>query len=54
MSNEIKFAYLKSHPLFSNLSEQKINDISNYAKVNRATFLFNTTYVLFANLNPVK
>ena len=33
MSDEIKFAYLKNHPLFANLSEQKINDASACAKV---------------------
>ena len=33
MTDEIKFAYLKSHPLFSSLSEQKINDACSCAKV---------------------
>ena len=33
MSNEVKYAYLKSHPLFENMSEQKINDACNLAKL---------------------
>jgi CRP/FNR family cyclic AMP-dependent transcriptional regulator len=33
MSDEIKYLYLKSHPLFANLSEQKIKDACGLAKV---------------------
>lgn len=33
MSDEIKFVYLKNHPLFSNLSEQKIKDACSLVKV---------------------
>ncbi|HLK30819.1 MAG TPA: Crp/Fnr family transcriptional regulator [Puia sp.] len=33
MSDEIKYLYLKSHPLFTNLSEQKIKDACSLAKV---------------------
>jgi len=33
MSQEIKYVYLKSHPLFANLAEQKIQDACNMAKV---------------------
>jgi len=33
MCDEIKFAYLKSHPLFNNLPEQKIKDACTYMKV---------------------
>jgi CRP/FNR family transcriptional regulator len=33
MSEEIKYAYLKSHPLFAHESEQMIKDISPLAKV---------------------
>lgn len=33
MSQEIKYVYLKSHPLFANLSEQKIQEACNLAKV---------------------
>ena len=33
MCEEIKYAYLKSHPLFSNISEQKIKDASSTVKV---------------------
>ena len=33
MSNEVKYAYLKSHPLFSNLQEQKINEACHLAKL---------------------
>ena len=33
MCDEIKFAYLKSHPLFNNLPEQKIKDACAYMKV---------------------
>ena len=33
MSQEIKYVYLKSHPLFANLSEQKIQDACKMAKV---------------------
>jgi len=36
MSDEIKYAYLKSHPLFANASEQNIKDASNLAKVKTA------------------
>jgi len=33
MSEEIKYAYLKIHPLFANLSEQKIKDACSTVKV---------------------
>jgi CRP/FNR family transcriptional regulator, cyclic AMP receptor protein len=33
MSEEIKYAYLKIHPLFANLSEQKIKDACSMVKV---------------------
>ena len=33
MSEEIKYAYLKSHPLFANVSEQKIKDACSVVKV---------------------
>ena len=33
MSSEVKYAYLKSHPLFSNLQEQKINEACHLAKL---------------------
>ncbi len=33
MSSEVKYAYLKSHPLFSNMPEQKINEACNLAKL---------------------
>jgi|SRR5437762_3384341 len=33
MCDEIKYAYLKSHPLFANISEQKIKDACTIAKV---------------------
>jgi CRP/FNR family transcriptional regulator len=33
MSQEIKYVYLKSHPLFANLPEQKIQDACNMTKV---------------------
>ena len=33
MSQEIKYVYLKSHPLFANLAEQKIQEACNLAKV---------------------
>jgi CRP/FNR family transcriptional regulator, cyclic AMP receptor protein len=33
MFDEIKYAYLKSHPLFANVSEQKINDACSMVKV---------------------
>ena len=36
MSDEIKYAYLKGHPLFANASEQNIKDASNLAKVKTA------------------
>lgn len=33
MCDEIKFVYLKSHPLFSNLSDQQVKDASQLMKV---------------------
>src|SRR5258708_3900187 len=33
MSSEIKYAYLKSHPLFSNMQEQKMNEACDLAKL---------------------
>jgi CRP/FNR family transcriptional regulator, cyclic AMP receptor protein len=33
MSDEIKYAYLKSHPLFANTGEQKIKEVCNLVKV---------------------
>src|SRR5215470_16469187 len=33
MFDEIKYAYLKSHPLFANVGEQKINDACSMVKV---------------------
>lgn len=33
MYNEVKFVYLKSHPLFTNLTDQQINDACSLAKV---------------------
>ncbi len=33
MSEEIKFLYLKTHPMFANLSEQKIKDACSIVKV---------------------
>lgn len=33
MYDEIKYAYLKSHPLFANASEQKIIDVSSQVKM---------------------
>jgi len=33
MSEEIKYAYLKSHPLFTNVGEQKIKDACSIVKV---------------------
>ena len=33
MCDEIKYAYLKSHPLFANVSEQKIKDACATVKV---------------------
>jgi cAMP-binding proteins - catabolite gene activator and regulatory subunit of cAMP-dependent protein kinases len=33
MSEEIKYAYLKIHPLFASMSEQKINDACSMVKV---------------------
>ncbi len=33
MSQEIKYVYLKSHPLFANLTEQKIQEACNLARV---------------------
>jgi CRP/FNR family transcriptional regulator len=33
MSQEIKYVYLKSHPLFSNLAEPKIREACNMAKI---------------------
>jgi len=33
MSQEIKYVYLKSHPLFANLAEQKIQEACNLVKV---------------------
>jgi CRP/FNR family transcriptional regulator len=32
MTNELKYAYLKNHPLFANISEQKINDAAAVVK----------------------
>ncbi len=33
MCDEIKYAYLKSHPLFANVGEQKIKETCSMAKV---------------------
>jgi len=33
MCDEIKYAYLKNHPLFLNMSEQKIEEASKLAKL---------------------
>ena len=33
MSSEVKYAYLKSHPLFSGMQEQKINEACHLAKL---------------------
>ena len=33
MCDEIKFVYLKSHPLFSNLTDQQIKDATQMMKV---------------------
>ena len=33
MSDEIKYAYLKSHPMFANTSEQKIKEACNLVKI---------------------
>ena len=34
MCDEIKYAYLRNHPLFANVSEQKIKDACSTIKVN--------------------
>jgi len=34
MCDEIKYAYLRNHPLFANVSEQKIKDVCSTIKVN--------------------
>src|SRR4030095_11233714 len=34
MYDEIKYAYLKNHPLFANVSDQKITEASSVVKVN--------------------
>jgi CRP/FNR family transcriptional regulator, cyclic AMP receptor protein len=33
MTNELKYAYLKNHPLFANISEQKINEAAAVMKI---------------------
>jgi CRP/FNR family transcriptional regulator len=36
MSQEMKFIYLKSHPLFAGISEQKLQEVAAYAKIKTA------------------
>lgn len=33
MTNELKYAYLKNHPLFANISEQKISEAASVMKI---------------------